>query len=142
MTWSENGRLLFWTLFSRHIKTKLNTQILVRKKYQETVLKGHTMQWKKQISLLMRILQMFLHQQMKATKEMVWYNPCIVHNYFAYIFVVKRSKAEKSMSPNISNNGSSSNMIDLSLLLPDGKCCLVKVIACYLYFKGWFYLRT
>ena len=52
--------------------------------------------------------------------------PCL---FIACTFVVvKRSKADKFMSSNISSNGSSSTSVDLNLPLPDGKCCLIKVI--------------
>ena len=49
--------------------------------------------------------------------------------FLCFCILVERSKACKLMSSNIVTNDSSSATIDL---LPNGKCCLVKVIACIL----------
>ena len=50
--------------------------------------------------------------------------------FLCFWILVERSKASKFMSSNITTNVTSWATIDL---LPDGKCCLVKVIACNLH---------
>ena len=50
--------------------------------------------------------------------------------YFCFLVAAKKSKSDKFMSSDTSSNGSSSTTVGLSLPLPDGKCCLVKVITC------------
>lgn len=66
---------------------------------------------------------------------------CVLSVYYLLVLTlvaVKKLKSDRFMSSDTSSDGSSSTSVSLSLPLPDGKCCLVKVITCK--YRNMFFL--